>query len=295
VKIGLIGLGNWAQKLIACLPNPQELNVVLTQREGLSEIIPTGTKVARTYEEFLSSEPDRVIIANQASKHLETLIKIRSALPKVPIFIEKPFALNVKEAQKYEEIFGLDDNLIVNHTLLFNKNLWEIKQKHLKASPQKIYCADCNLGPYREDCNSLWDYGPHVISVALYLCAAETYPLNVEVLEASNYKTTYGELVTFRLNIQDETEVIASVGNGFPLKMREYQINYGDGVVEKFNGLDKVEPTPLHWILKDFCSRNEIRQSGNFWGIGMSLKVVKAISDIENLLKLNSSKKSNFD
>jgi hypothetical protein len=291
VKIGVVGLGAWSQKLIKCMPNPQHLFGVLTNRADAERLLPGGTRIYRSYEEFADAGLNRIIIANEATKHLLALKKIRSTLPKIPILIEKPFATSIANANDYVDNFGLDDNLIVNHTLLFNKNIYALKQRHLFSIPNTINCADCNLGPYRSDCNSLWDYGPHPISVALYFSNLDQYPIEVDVLEATQTNSSFGSITNFRLVINNKTEVLGSVGNGFPLKIRKYLFSFNGNEIVEFDGLKKEEPQPLQQILSEFCefSDGDSKIRDCRWGLKIPIGVVKIIAEIEKKLNLQKN------
>ncbi len=287
MKIGLIGLGSWSQKIIRYLPNSQDLFAVLTSREDASANLPKRTIICRSYDEFTALGLDRIIIANEASKHLQTLKKIRTILPIIPILLEKPFVMSSAEVDEYFDFFGKDNNLLVNHTLLFNKSLLEIKKSHKQTSPLKIFCTDCNLGPYRADCSALWDYGPHPISVAIYLAADEDLPIDIKILEAHVSKTIYGEIVTFRLTIQNRTEVICSVGNGSPVKIRKYLMHYPNEEIIEFDGMSSVNPQPLQILLAEF-NEFKVEQTENRdsrWGLNIPSQVIRAISGLELFVK----------
>ncbi len=286
MKIGLIGLGSWSQKLISCLPNSQDLFAVLTSREDAAANLPKGTIICRSYYEFTALGLDRIIIANEASKHLQTLKEIRTVLPIIPILLEKPFVMSSAEVDEYFDLFGNDNNLLVNHTLLFNKNLLEIKKSHKQTSPLKIFCADCNLGPYRENCSALWDYGPHPISVAIYLTANASHPINIKILEAQKSKTSYGDVVTFRLIIQDKTEVVCSVGNGFPVKIRKYLMHYSNNEIVAFDGVASVNPQPLQTLLEEFSNHiiAETKRQDSRWGLELPSAVIRTMSQIDSIL-----------
>lgn len=286
MKIGLIGLGAWSQKLIKCLPNPEHLFCVLSNRVDAKDVLPHGTLILRTFDEFIETGLDRIIIANQASKHQFALKKIRHALPTIPILIEKPFATTHEEICEYINQFGLDENILVNHTLLFNKSIEDIKKKYQKSKPLKINCADCNLGPFRMDCSSLWDYGPHPISIALYLTTIDESMLDVEVIDAKQVNTSFGSITNFRLILNNETEMICSIGNGFPLKVRKYLFAYNENDNVEFDGIEKVDPEPLNKILMDFCElkkQNRLIADGR-WGLKIPINVVKIIDEIEKKL-----------
>ena len=287
MNIGLVGLGKWATKIIASIPNTHRLSAVLTQRTDAKDFLANDVVITKTYKDFFSYKFDCIIIANEASKHQSTLFEVRSRMPNLPVFIEKPFAKNLDEIHRYQAFFSSDKSTFVNHTLLFNKNLELIKHKIASglSLPKKIYCADCNLGPYRNDCNSFWDYGSHPISIILYLCEQDKLEdLNVRVIEATRSQTSYGELTFFKLSINNITEVICTVGNGFPVKVRKYCIETEKELLE-FDGAEEVEPKPLAAALEYFFKFENTKDRS---GIGLATKVVEILSSIENFITIKS-------
>jgi predicted dehydrogenase len=286
-RFGIIGLGGWALRLIENINPDQRISAVLTQRTDAHEILPKQTKVVRTYDEFVTIGLDGIVIANGASLHQQALKEVRKRLPTVKILVEKPFALSTHEIPA--EYFGKAEDLrvLVNHTLLFNQNLLEMKES-LSEIPKKIVSIECSRGPQRSDCSGLWDYGPHAVSVALYLCDALDRSVNCEVREVSHMQTHWGSLAYFRLLVNEQTEIECFVGNGFPIKIRRYEIFCGtDKNPKTFDGLIEVDPKPLQSLFAQFGSeagggttKKDVR-----WGAKIGIRITEILETVETKLK----------
>ncbi len=89
------------------------------------------------------------------------------------ILIEKPAVLNVREGLALKELSCKRDLLIMaGHTFLYNPAVRLIKEYIDHKKLGKIYyihSTRVNLGQIRRDVNALWNFGPHDISIVLYL------------------------------------------------------------------------------------------------------------------------------
>ena len=91
---------------------------------------------------------------------------------KKPVLIEKPLALNIKNAEELVELANLNKvQMMVGHVLLFHPAINKIKKiidDGKIGKLQYIYSNRLNLGKVRVDENVFWSFAPHDISVFLY-------------------------------------------------------------------------------------------------------------------------------
>src|SRR5437667_89105 len=94
-----------------------------------------------------------------------------------PVLVEKPFALSVRDAEDVAKkgaqrgIPVLAGHLLVYHPAV--ERLREMVQKGELGKVFYLYGLRVNLGQVRKDENALWSFGPHDVSVALYLLGEE--------------------------------------------------------------------------------------------------------------------------
>jgi predicted dehydrogenase len=117
---------------------------------------------------------DAAVIATPAALHPA---HARAAIERrMPILVEKPFALSVGEAEEMAELADKHNvPVVVGHLLIFHAAV-----EHLKAlidagdlgDVYYLYSQRVNLGQVRPDENALWSFGPHDVSVAVELLGA---------------------------------------------------------------------------------------------------------------------------
>ncbi|MHB1329379.1 MAG: Gfo/Idh/MocA family protein [Gemmatimonadales bacterium] len=175
LKVGVIGAGTWGRNHVRTLATMAgvELAAVCdtseTIRARTAKTYP-GTLVTASVPEFLE-RVDAVVVASTARTHAELgLAAIRAGKP---VLIEKPFALSGADAA---EIVAESERLgvpaLAGHLLEFHPVIDRLKimlQEGALGEVYYLYSQRVNLGQVRPDENALWSFGPHDISVALYL------------------------------------------------------------------------------------------------------------------------------
>ena len=129
-----------------------------------------GTLVTDSVPALLAAV-DAAVVASTARTHAEIgLAAIRAGKA---VLVEKPFALNVQDAVELaSEGDRLGVPVLVGHLLEFHPVIEQLKRRIGDGSLGDVYylySQRLNLGQVRPDENALWSFGPHDISVALYL------------------------------------------------------------------------------------------------------------------------------
>jgi predicted dehydrogenase len=114
---------------------------------------------------------DGVVIATSARTH--AALATRAVEAGKPVLVEKPFALSVVEAATVAAL-AADRGIpiLVGHLLLFHpvvERLRELMQNGTLGRVLYMHGQRVNLGQVRPDENALWSFGPHDVSVALFL------------------------------------------------------------------------------------------------------------------------------
>jgi len=175
VKLGVIGAGAWGRnhvRTVAGLADAELAAVCDTDpkvRERLARQYP-GTFVTGDAAALLD-RVDAVIVASPAATHA-TLAQQCVAAGK-PCLVEKPFALSVRAAEAVaaqaaeRKVPVLAGHLLVYHPAV--ERLRTLVQNGDLGKVFYLYGLRVNLGQVRQDENALWSFGPHDVSVALYV------------------------------------------------------------------------------------------------------------------------------
>jgi predicted dehydrogenase len=114
---------------------------------------------------------DAVVVAAPAGAHAELALRCIEAGK--ACLVEKPFALSVADAERVaRRAAEREVPLLVGHLLLFHPAVERLRAMTAAGELGQVlylYGMRVNLGQVRADENALWSFGPHDVSVALYL------------------------------------------------------------------------------------------------------------------------------
>jgi len=175
LKLGVIGAGAWGKNHVrtAATLAEGELTAVCdvdpAVRERLARQFPAVHVTAELAD--LLARVDAVVIASPAGTHARFALACLEAGK--PCLVEKPFALSTADAQAVARA-AADRNLpvLAGHLLVFHpavERLRTLVQGGDLGRVYYLYGLRVNLGQVRADENALWSFGPHDVSVALYL------------------------------------------------------------------------------------------------------------------------------
>ncbi len=177
ITIGQIGIGYWGPNLLRNFASFSDVKVKAgcdldEQRLASYQQKYKDINFTSSYDVVLDDpDIDAVVIATPAVTH-HGLVK-RALERNKHVFVEKPVALTVGEAQ---ELAALADQkkltLMVGHLLLFHPAIRKLKDLVLGNELGRIYyiySRRVNLGRVRADESVIWSLAPHDVSVALYL------------------------------------------------------------------------------------------------------------------------------
>jgi predicted dehydrogenase len=175
VKVGVIGAGAWGKNHVRTLASLPETTLAAVcdadpaVRDRLARQYP-GTLITDSVPALLA-QVEAVVIASSARTHAELG---RAAVEAgVPALVEKPFALTVADAEDLAELAAqrgvpvLAGHLLVYHPVV--EQLRRLVTERALGDLYYLYSQRVNLGQIRPDENALWSFGPHDVSVALFL------------------------------------------------------------------------------------------------------------------------------
>ena len=178
-KVCVLGAGHWGKNHIRVLNKMGSLGGIIDSDSSRIKQFRKLYKDIKFYDNVDDSFHDSFdgyIVATPAETHFNMAKKIIQN--KSHLLVEKPLALNVKDASELlnrSQKFGV--NLMVGHLLLFHPAV--IKIKHMINNGeigelQYLYSNRLNLGTIRSEENILWSFAPHDISIFQFF--VENFP-----------------------------------------------------------------------------------------------------------------------
>jgi predicted dehydrogenase len=180
VTLAQLGCGYWGPNLLrnfSALPGCRVKWVAEPSPERRAYVEQNYPKTETTpdWERAVGDpEVDGVIVSTPASTHYA----LASAALKAGkhVFVEKPLAMSVAEADELLALTARGQTLMVGHTFLFNPAVRHVKRllEGGELGPiYYIYSQRLNLGQVRSDVNAWWNLAPHDVSILLYLMGGE--------------------------------------------------------------------------------------------------------------------------
>lgn len=143
--------------------------------------------VEDSFEEVLCNPSIRgVAIATPAETH--SSLAIRAMESGKDVFVEKPMALTLKDAERMKEVADREGRiLMIGHLLEYHPAVLKLRELISNGSlgnVNYIYSNRLNFGKVRTEENALWSFAPHDVAVILRL-------MGVSPIEASATGGTY--------------------------------------------------------------------------------------------------------
>lgn len=175
LRVGVVGAGMWGKNHVRTLAGMPEVELAAVcdlnadTRTRLGRQFP-GVHMTDSVADLLG-RVDAVVIASSAKTHAE--LGLQAVEAGVPALIEKPFALTAADAEELAETAARRGvPLLVGHLLEYHpvvERLRAMIRGGDLGDLYYLYSQRVNLGQVRPDENALWSFGPHDVSVALFL------------------------------------------------------------------------------------------------------------------------------
>jgi len=175
LRVGVIGAGAWGRnhvRTFAGMPEVQLASVcdVNPDRRSFIQRNYPGVHVTPDADE-LFGRVEAVVIAAPAREHAP--LGLQAIEAGIPALIEKPFALSVEDAERLAAAAAAAGvPVLAGHLLEYHPAVERLRDMIASAALGELYylySTRVNLGQVRPDENALWSFGPHDVSVALYL------------------------------------------------------------------------------------------------------------------------------
>jgi predicted dehydrogenase len=209
INIAVVGAGAWGKnhiRVFSELPNVRLKYVCDSDPSKLAFVrkaYPQSQAVENLNPILQDPEVRGVVVASSAISHYSLSKEILSAGKDV--LVEKPMALNEKDAKEMLEIAEKKDQiLMVGHLLIYHSVVDRLKEMISSGELGKIhyiYTQRVNLGVIRQDENALLSFAPHDLSVILHLI--EEKPVVVSAHGESYIQKGIEDVVFLSLRFSD--------------------------------------------------------------------------------------------
>ncbi len=177
VGVGLVGYGYWGANLARNINGAEPLRLVgvADPDEGQRKKASTTYPAARTWssldEVLATDEVEAVVLAVPAAMHASMARRVLDTGRHV--LVEKPLATNPEDASDIADLAEMHGLIaMVGHTFLYSPPVHELRRLIAEGElgdVQYLYSQRLSLGRIRRDCNALWNFAPHDLSIMLHL------------------------------------------------------------------------------------------------------------------------------
>jgi len=181
ISIAVVGAGAWGRnhiRVFSEIPDVQLKYICDRDPQKLLAIqksYPQSKLLENLAPVLQDSEVRGVVIASSAISHYSLAKELLMA--DKDVLVEKPMALNTRDAEEMLEIAERKGRiLMVGHLLIYHPAVGRLKEMVSSGELGKIYyiyTQRVNLGVIRQDENALLSFAPHDLSVILHLFEEE--------------------------------------------------------------------------------------------------------------------------
>lgn len=180
VRTVLAGYGYWGVNLARNLAQASTTELVGVvdpdeHKRSRAEADHPGLQTFVSLDDALRDEQvEAVVLATPASLHEQMALQVIEAGRHV--LVEKPLADSAAGADRIVAAGESAEVVVmVGHTFLYSppvKALRELVRNGELGRVQYLYSQRLSLGRIRKDCNALWNFAPHDVSIMMYLLDA---------------------------------------------------------------------------------------------------------------------------
>lgn len=235
---------------------------------------------------------DGVIIATPPSPHIE--IASEALLMNVPVLIEKPLALSLKDCKRLQMLSKIADTpIFVNHLHLFSHSFRRLKARIEGKVIERIETYGCGNGPVRDwkvPHASLWDYGCHDVAMIVKavgrppesIKAKATDPSSINDIISSHPMEMFSRSL-YRLEMNfGSFRSMSVVGNDSLGKMRLMSVKTKEGWQTMVD--EEKDPPPLLCSISAFLRGIDGRKEENE-GLSLPLQVTAVLDGAVESIK----------
>jgi UDP-2-acetamido-3-amino-2,3-dideoxy-glucuronate N-acetyltransferase len=235
-RVAVVGCGQWGRNLVRnfhalgalsalCEAAPERARE-LSKEYGVPALSPD--------EVLADGDIDGVILATPAATH--AALAIRALEAGKHVFVEKPLALTVADAERIQVAAATNQRLVmVGHLLQYHPAFLRLRKLVADGGLGRlnyIYSNRLNLGRFRREEDVFWSFAPHDISMILAL--AGDAPESVEALGHCYLHNKIADVTTTHLRFANGINAHIFVSWLQPFKEQKLVV-VGDGGMAVFD------------------------------------------------------------
>jgi predicted dehydrogenase len=275
VRVGVIGCGYWGPKLVRNFARVSGCSVAGIADHNPGQLARIGESYPHipgsTDYRVLLNDPDieMVAVATPVSTHYA--IAREALLAGKHVFVEKPLATSVREAEALVELAERNNRLLmVDHTYLFTGAVEKMRELVVSGELGEILYFDStriNLGLFQHDVNVVWDLAPHDLSILLHVL--DKKPVAVSGLGVAHAGTDKENIAYITLTFDDNTLAHFHVNWLAPKKVRQIIIG-GERKMLVFDDMESNEKIKVYdkGITVELDDREAVYQSLFHYRVG---------------------------
>ena len=259
--IAHVGHGYWGRNIARNLNELGHLAAIVDADAGAAEAAATGYGVKAASLDAVLGDPaiDAVSLASPAELHFA---QARAALEAGKhVFVEKPLALDVGEAEQLCELAetrGLV--LMVGHLLQYHPVYLRLREMVAQGTLGKlryVYSNRLSLGKFRAEENVMWSFAPHDISMILGLAGEE--PVQVTAQGTTSLSAHVADIVTLQMRFAGgaaghvltswmhpfKEQRLVVIGEEAMAVFEDSQPAWEDKLLLYRHGIDRSGPVPI--------------------------------------------------
>jgi len=181
-RVALIGCGRWGRNIARVLARLGALELIVDHDAERLRLYADelGVRVSSDPNSAFGERIDAVAIAAPAVDHAN--LAIRALTANKPVFVEKPLALEVKDAEAASSLAAEKKlTLMVGHLLQYHPAFVTLKRLVADGAIgelRHITSHRLNPGAIRTEENALWSMAPHDFSMVLGLAREEPHEVS---------------------------------------------------------------------------------------------------------------------
>lgn len=244
VRIGLIGLGQWGQVIarnIAAAPGLCLARAAGRRKDTPRRFLPAQCIVSNDWHLVTTADDvDGIIIATPPESHFEIATAAIDAGKAV--LIEKPLTTNLAQAEALlRQATRTNAFVMVDHIHLYHPAYRALRARLATLGPPtQIEGIGGNWGPFRQDTDVLWDWGPHDVALALDLARRTPGRTRAHRIQSQKTPDGLGETIAIDLDFADGLTAHLEVGNMMAKRQRRLTV-HADGTTLVYD--DCIEST----------------------------------------------------
>ena len=240
-QIALVGCGYWGKNLCRNFHTLGALSSVVDATESgqaTAHSLAPNAILSDNFDDILGDDQIQgIALATPAESHANLAIQAMRAGKDV--FVEKPMALSISDAQKMQKVaLETDRILMVGHLLEYHPAVLKLREMIASGELGKInyiYSNRLNFGKVRTEENALWSFAPHDVAVILRLLGQS--PIEVSASGGAYLNKGIADVTVSNLRFSDDSRAHIFVSWLHPYKEQRL-IVVGDQKMAIFNDVN---------------------------------------------------------